>query len=885
MNASERWFRLLLRLYPADFRDEMGEALVETYLDRAREESMTSVWLAALWDSLLNGLGERLRPAVAWRRTGDWGRDMELVSRRLRRKPMFVIAVLTTLTIGLGTFAVVYTAVDKILLEPLPYKDPSDLYMVLEKAPNWYRLVAQSGESNGGSPVIPGTVIANLQSTGGVIESAAAMQFTALTIPTGADRDAIRITALAASPNLFELLGVHPALGRGFRPNETGTDTPYVIVLTDALWKRFGSDPAIVGTEIKIEGRPFTVIGVMPSDFYFGSSQEMAPDAYVPLDVNLAAQKPFLHDYRALIRARRGTSYEAVRQAVEAVSLIDGEQDNHQGIGRTLFPVELQTQIVKSVRPALLALSFAVVFLVLVLTVNLASLLLARAAEREREFAVSRALGASGPAVVRSTLLEGGVLGLIGGVTGAIVGIWGTRLLVALGPVDLPRREAIALDAGVAVVVISVGVLLGLLAAAAPAMWAARVSLASLVSGIAVRGGAGTSRMRRSLIVVQVALSLVLVSTGGLVVRSFQQLLAASAGFRPQGVLTFNLDQRAWLFPEKNNVFSFQTQVEGALRALPGVTGVSATSTLPLSGGANVTTATVPGAKDNTGDLNHDQEIIDRIVIRPGYIETVGMRLIAGRDFQSPYHPGVREALIDQHLVQRFFPDRSPIGATIECNDVLMTIVGVVQQARLYDFNEDGRPQVFIRSEDYPGRRSANYYVVHTEQDPLALVPEVQTAIRRIDRRVPISEVRTMDQIVADRRSHERISAILIAGLALGALLLVTMGLFAMISGSVTRRRGELAVRIALGATHQRVIRLVVGEGARLVAVGLLIGIPGIYMAGEALRGFLIGISPFDTPTLAVVAIGLAVATLLACYLAARRILTIAPERLLREGG
>jgi len=260
------------------------------------------------------------------------------------------------------------------------------------------------------------------------------------------------------------------------------------------------------------------------------------------------------------------------------------------------------------------------------------------------------------------------------------------------------------------------------------------------------------------------------------------------------------------------------------------------------------------------------------------------MRLIAGREFENPYHPGVREALIDQHLVRRFFPDRSPLGATIMCDDVSMTIVGVVQQARLYDFNEDGRPQLFIRAEDYPGRRASNYYVIHSDQDPIALVPEVRTAIRGLDRRVPVSDIKTLDQIVAERRSRERVSAVLIASLALGAVILVSMGLFGVISGSITRRRGELAVRMALGATHGHVIRLVVGEGARLIAMGLLIGIPGIYMAGKALRGLLVGVSPFDPPTLVAVAIGLVSLALLVCYLAARGVTEIAPERLLREG-
>jgi putative ABC transport system permease protein len=215
-----------------------------------------------------------------------------------------------------------------------------------------------------------------------------------------------------------------------------------------------------------------------------------------------------------------------------------------------------------------------------------------------------------------------------------------------------------------------------------------------------------------------------------------------------------------------------------------------------------------------------------------------------------------------------------------------MTIVGVVEQARLYDLHKDGRPQLFVRAEDYDdaGRRPSNY-VLRTEGDPAALIQEVRTALREVDRRVPISLMKTMDEIVAEKRSRERISAVLISSLALGALVLVSMGLFGMISGSVARRRGELAVRMALGATHGRVIRLVVGEGARLIISGLVIGIPGIYMAGEALRGLLVGVSPFDTSTLIAVAAGLMAVALLACYLAARRATAIAPDRLLREGG
>ena len=871
-SASARWFRLLLRLYPADFRDEMGEALVETYLHRSNQEFVVWVWCAALWDSLRNGLGERLRPAVAWRRTGDWGRDMELVHRRLRKRPMFLAAVLATLTIGLGAFAVVFTAVDKILLEPLPYKNPNDLYMIWSKLGRLPHLM------------VTGPSIAELQKAGGAIEDATGIRVTSAYLVADDRKDPMRIPTMIVSANLFDLLGVQPALGRGFRPDEEGPTAGRVAVLSDGLWKRLGGDPAIIGTELKLSATMFSVVGVMPPDFAFnGSSSRQKPDIYIPFDVDLASASPRSDGHLAVLRARHGASPEDVARAVDEVGLLADERGAKEG--RRLFPIGLQDELVEDVRPALIALSFTAVFLLLVLTVNLASLLLARTVEREREFAISRALGASAPAVVRATLIEGGLLGLLGGITGSVAGIWGARLLVALAPLNFPRRETIALDSVVAVAVIAVGFGLGLAAGAVPATWAARVSLASLLSGIAVRGSANSGRMRRGLIVTQVALSLVLLSAAGLVVRNFQQLLVADPGFRSKGVLTFNvLVGSGSLFPKPGDAYAFQDRLDAALLALPGVMAVSATNLLPLAGGGNAPSIEFPGAPGNTGDRKHDEFAVGRLFTRAGYVHAMGMRLVEGRDFEPTRREGVREALIDRHIAREFFPNSSAVGAKLLCNGEPMIVVGVVEQARLYDLHaDDDLRQLYVRAEDFESRPS--YYVVRTDRDPRALIPEVQMALRQVDRRVPISDIRTMDEIVAERRSRERLSAALISGLALGALILVAMGLFGMISGSVARRRGELAIRLALGATHRHAIRLVVGEGVKLITAGLLIGIPGIYMTGEALRGFLVGVSPFDASTLGAVGFGLLSVTVFVCYIAARQVTAIEPDRLLRDGG
>jgi putative ABC transport system permease protein len=886
MNLSERWFRLLQRLYPVDFRDDMGAAVVEAYLDRARDAlerggviRLAGLWFRALLDSLRNGAGERVRPAASWRRAGNWGRDAELVTRRLLRSPVFVGATVGTLTIGLGMFAVVYTAVQKILIEPMPYTNPDDLYFV-------WRDYGPILDLKRGA--LAGTDIAELQTSNGVIEGAVGLsRFWGGIFSVREGTDPIEIAVTVTSPGLFELLGVAPALGRGFAPEEAGPGPRGVIVLAHELWNRLGADPALVGTDVRLNGQTYTVIGVMPPNFTFVRNEAIEPpqriDAYIPFAVNLAGTRPnpAAAIYSGLIRARQGTSPQVVADAVDAVGRVIDARD-FNGRGLKLYPVGLKRDVVTRMRPALLVLGAAGGVLALMLMVNLASVLLARAAEREHEFAVSRALGANSTAIVRATLFEGGLLGLAGGALGALAASWGTRALVELAPLDFPRREAIAIDWGIASVVIAVGGLLGLLAAAAPATWAARASLSSLLAASAVRGGGGgRGRLRRGMIVAQVALSLVLLGSGGLVVRSFDILLRADPGFRPDGVLTIRVRTPPEFYPQPHDVIGFHDRIQSALAAIPGVMGASAASALPLTAGASQDRIRIPGAPGNSGDPERDLELVDVIGVRAGYVEVMGMRLVAGRTFEAARRDGVLEAIIDRSLAKRFFPDHDPLGAAIANNKKLITIVGVVEQARLYDVHQDGRPQMIVRTDDW-GYRPL-FYAIRTARDPHALLPDVRAAVRRVDSRVAVGDVRTMDEIVGEVVRQHRASAALTTAFALGALLLASMGLFSVVSGAVTRRRHELAVRLALGADHRRVLRLVLGEGALLVGIGVLIGLPGIYGAGRLIRGVLVGVSPSDPLTLGAVALGLLLVTMATCYVPARRALGIDPAQLLRE--
>lgn len=883
IDLSERWFRLLERLYPPDFSDNMGTAVVETYRDRAREAlnrggilRLAALWVRALADSVRNGAGERARPAVRWRRSGNWGRDAELATRRLLRAPALVLAVVGTLGLGLGLFAVVYTVVHKVLIESLPYKDADNLYFVWRDYRAYFDL---------GRGWLGGTDVAELQKTGGVIEDAAGLLRQLTTFAAREGADATEISIIVTSPNLFDLLGVQPVLGRGFAKEEVGPKRPPVIVLTHELWQRTGADRAILGATVRLNGEPFTVIGVLPPNFGFVRNASLGPpqraDAYTTLNVNLAETNPGAGSYAGLVRARRGTSPQAVAAAVDAVGrLVDARDFKTKGL--KLYPVGLRQDLVAGVRPALVVLGFAGVLLVLVLMVNLASVLMARAAQREHEFAVSRALGANAGAVVRATMFEGGLLGLAGGAVAALAAVWGTQALVALAPLDLPRREAVAVDWPIAAVVVGLGGLLGLLAAITPATWAARANLSSLLANSAVRGGGGRGRLRRAMVVAQVTLSLVLLTTGGLVVRSFDRLLRADPGFTPGGLLTMRVPMPAQFIPKAEDAIALQERVEQALRTIGGVTGVSAASSLPLSASASQTTLAIPGAPGNTGNADRDAPLVDYIGARAGYPEVLGMRLVEGRMFDRLRREGVREAIIDRNLARQFFPGGGALGTKIPFGkDRELVVVGVVEQARLYDVHQDGRPQLYVRSEDFGYRTLA--FVVRTARDPQSLVPEVRSAIRQVDPRLALADVQTMDEVVGDAVRRQRVSAVLLSGFAVGALLLAAMGLFGIVSGSVTRRRHELALRLAVGADHGRLVRLVLGEGAALVVAGVVIGLPGIYIASGLLRGVLVGVSPMDPLTLGSVALGLGLVTMVACYLPARRVLRINPAQSLRQ--
>lgn len=885
LRTAHRWLRLVVHLYPADFRDEMGEAFLETYRDRCRAAydrtgaaGVVSVCLRALVESLVNGLAERLRPAAAWRRSGNWGRDTERAFRRLVRAPAFALTMLATLTVGLGGFATVYTVVHKVLLAPLPYERPDDLYYV-------YRDLSAIVDLKRGA--LAGTDIALLQSMGGPIQSAVGFRLLSRTLTrpgAGASSSPEQVQVFYTTANIFGVLGVQPFLGRGFAPEEEGPGRGDVIVLGHELWRsRFGADPAVVGADIQLNGQTLRVVGVTGPDFNFQRHSDtgaQTADAYVPHSVDLARADPSTGDSAGLVRVRAGTSRDVALSAVAAAGrIMDEKYFGKRGL--KLHAVPLVDDLIGPVRQPLLVLGAAGGLLLLVLTVNMATLLLTRASRRDHEFAISRALGANSSALARATLLEAGILGLAGGAGGALAAVWGTAALLSLAPEDLPRRASIAVDWQVATVVTGAGLLLGLLAGTVPAVWAAKAKLATLLRNTGVRGGGAHGGMRRAMVVVQVALSLVLLSAGALVVRSFDRLLRADPGFNPEGVLTMQVALPSERYPDDAQVRGVQDRLHRELGTIAGVESVGAATALPVTDSAAQTTVTIPGAPGNRGG-ERDAPLVDYMTTRPGYFETMGISILEGRGFSPAMPGGPREVMIDRTLARQFFPDGTAVGARLAMGSESLPIVGVVEHARMQSLHTDGRGQVYLRNDDFTSDTLT--FVVRSRRAHTSLVPDVRAAVRRVDPQLALAQVLSMDDVIDASLRQPKLSASLLAGFSLGALLLAAMGLYGVIAGSVTHRRHEMAVRLALGADHGGLLRMVLGEGARLVGLGLLVGVPGIYVAGRLLSGVLIGISSFDPVTLATVAAGLTLVAAIACYLPARRVALIAPAQSLREG-
>jgi putative ABC transport system permease protein len=691
----------------------------------------------------------------------------------------------------------------------------------------------------------------------------------------GAQPEQIRL--MRASAGLLPLLGAQPFLGRGFLPEEDQRGAARVVILSYSYWeKHFGADPRIVGQTVQIDANPCTVIGVLPAGVRF----ERPADAWMGLRLDESNADRGTHFITVLARLRRGLSLAAARREAEAV---EKRLQTERSITHGLRVTDAQTFRVGDARPALLALLGAVGFLLLIACANVANLLLARASGRQREMAVRRALGAVRSRLVRQLLTESVLLSSLGGALGALLAWWGVDLLVAAAAQSIPRIEEVRLGGGVLAFTLGVSLATGILFGLAPAMRATKSALTESLKEGGRSGNAGASghRLRGLLVISEVALSLVLLAGAGLMVQSFVRLVRVPRGFDSSGILSFQISLPSDRYEKADKEVQFFQAVTERLRALPGVEKVGMTSTLPVSdSGAN-------GAFKIEGrpDWKRGEEpFVEKTIVGGDYFSALRIPLRRGRYFNerdAATSPHV--AIINETFARRFFPNEDPIGKRVGFlwnMEGWQEVVGVVGDVNYHGLDTPLTPQIYVAFSQRPD--SSSTIVLRSSADAATLAAASRDAVRGVERDQPISDIRTLDSIVAESLAPRSLSTMLFSLFGGVALALVAVGIFGVISYSVSQRTQEMGVRVALGARQGDILGLVVGQGMRLVTAGVGIGLVAAFALTRAMAGLLYSVKPSDPATFIGVTVLLAAIALVACYVPARRAMRVDPMVALR---
>jgi len=792
--------------------------------------------------------------------------DLRFGIRMLLRNPGFTAVAAAALGLGIGATTAIFSVVKAVLLEPLPYRDPGRLAIVWET--NLSRNLARN--------LVSPSNFLDWQSGNTVFDKLAAVRESRL-ILTGAGEPEV-IKGQAVSATLFPMLGVDAARGRTFLPEEDLAGAARVVVLSHELWlRRFGGDATLLGRALQLSGNAYTVVGVMRPGFRF---PVRGAELWVPLALG---REP---DYRRFLtvaaRLKPGVSFGEAQAGMEM--LARGLERDHpkfnQGWSATLAPLE--EHISGGVQRALYVLLATVGLVLLIACANVANLLLARAAARQREIQIRFALGAGRGRVIRQLLTESLVLALVGGGLGAALANWGTRLLVALAPENLPRVDEIRVDAGVLAFAAALCVATALVFGLVPAWLASQTD----ARGRLQEGGRGSSTGRRGrvasrvFVVVQVGLSVMLVAGAGLLIRSFARLASVDIGFQPENLLTARITLPVSKYGD-TRLFPFFQQLIQRVETLPGVRSASAVSHLPFSVGRAGSFFTIQGRPDPGPD---ELPLADVRAVHPNYFRTMGIPLVRGRDLGPDDRREAPPALvISQSLARRYWPDEDSLGQSIT---VRMSggetgrIVGIVGDSRDQTLEAEPLPTIF-----YPHSHLAFQYmtvVLKTHGDPLGLARAVAEAVRSQDAEQPVTDVRTMEQVLSASVTRQRFQTSLLSAFAAVALALAAVGVYGLMSLWVSQRVQEIGIRMAVGAQPADVRRLVLRQGLTLAAIGLVLGLAAARALAPALSGLLYGIGPGDPATFAA-ALVLAAVALLASYLPARRATRVDPGVALRQ--
>jgi putative ABC transport system permease protein len=779
-----------------------------------------------------------------------------------------LVAVLT-LAVGIGANTAIFSAIKTVVLNPLPYEDPQRIAVLWEVSP----------EGNQDRVSIP--TFQDWRRELRAFESMAGYRH--VDFSYAGSGDPRNVPAVRATPDLFRVLRANAQLGRTFVAEEAVPGADRVVVVSHGFWERvLGARTDIIGQAIKLDAVPFTVVGVMPAGFEFPTAttvEAWAPLAFDPKDVHGRSRRA-----RSLTVVGRLASNITAEQAQNELSLLAGRiateyKDSNAGWGGRLIPAH--EQLVAASRPALLVLMGAVGFLLLIVCANMANLLLARLSSRRREIAVRIALGANRWDVVRPIVAESLLLSIAGGVLGLALAAGGLRVLTALPDARLPRIDQLQLDGWVLFFTAAISILVALAFGTLPALHATRSNPRDDLSESA---GATSSPYARhvlgALVIVEVALALVLLVGAGLMTRSFSKLLQVHPGFDANNVVGAQVLLPVTKYRDRQNLVRFYEDVIERLRRAPGVTNASAVSTLPMStvGQAMALAFNVEGQPPPRGE----DPLADVRVVAPGYFETMKIQLLAGRFLDERDAQGApRASVINETMARRYFPDRSPIGQIVQNPHGKSEVVGVVADVRNRGLDNEPTKQVYLPLGQSPTAGMA--VVARTERDPMLFGNAIQSVIWSVDPEQPIYQLSTMEQILARAVFLPRLSTTLLAAFALAAMLLAALGIYGVLSYSVTERTREIGLRMALGSSGGRTLGLVIQDSVLLIAIG---GVCGLVFAGllaNSMAGILYGIGPFDMPSFALAAMVLVIAGIGASALPALRATRVDPMVALRD--
>jgi predicted permease len=808
---------------------------------------------------------------------GTFLRDIKYGTRMLLKSPVFTVVAILALALGIGANSAIFSVVNAVLLRPLPFQNPQQLITVLSR---------DEGD-NSVSSALSFLNIADLRDQTQTFSHVAAYSNTSSFLIGGDEPDRLRGAIVTA--DVFPLLGVNPAIGRTFTRDEDKQGGPNVIVLSHQLWqRRFGADLKIVGQEIKLSSGSFTVLGVMPERFQF-PVQENKAEFWMPLMSSVE---------QATLESRGSVWLQVVARLKPGVSIQQAQAESNT-IARRLsaqYPEtntevgyalkSLHENLVGDVRPALFVMLGAVGFVLLISCANVANLLLARASGRQKEVAIRTALGASRMRVIRQLLTESMLLSLVGGTLGLLLALWGVDLLVAASPADIPRVSEIGLDVRVLIFTAAITLLTGAVFGLAPALQASKTDLTESLKEGGGRGsteGLRRNRVRSALIVSEVALSLVLLVGAGLMIQSFWRLMNVSPGFDSDKLMTADVVMRRSKYGEGvQRAAAYQDALQ-RVAAVPGVQAAAAIYPLPLGGSFEAYTFSIEGRPPAAPGQT---PAADYRLVSPDYFRTMGIQLLKGRFFTDSDHKDAPHVMIiNESFARKHFANEEAVGKRITASDGDDTppreIIGVVADVRHAGLDAEAGAEYYVSYLQTPPP-SRLTIVARTSGDPASLAGTLRGAIRQSDQEMPVYNLRTMDQLLAQSVARRRFNMTLLGTFALVALVLASIGIYGVMSYSVTQRTHEIGIRLALGAQTSDVLKLIVRQGMLLVSIGVGLGLMIALLVTRVMDSLLYGVSATDPLTFGAITLLLAAVAFLACYLPARRATRVDPMIALR---